>query len=72
MSQRLLLASFAAILICSSSIPLAPQALARTVCDVNACIAYCQKNNPQGGAGRTCNSSCMITVDQNKKKGLCK
>jgi hypothetical protein len=41
-------------------------------CDVNACINACQKRNPQGGAGRVCNSNCMITIDERKKKGQCK
>jgi hypothetical protein len=41
-------------------------------CDVNACISYCQKRNPQGGAGQTCNSGCMITMEERKKKGQCK
>jgi len=41
-------------------------------CDVNACITQCQKNNPQGAAGRTCNSSCGLLIEGRKKKGQCK
>jgi hypothetical protein len=41
-------------------------------CDVNVCITACQKSNPQGGAGRTCTSSCMLTIEDRKKKGQCK
>jgi hypothetical protein len=49
----------------------APSALAVN-CDVNACISVCQKRNPQGAAGRVCNSSCMLTIEDRKKKGQCK
>jgi hypothetical protein len=41
-------------------------------CDVNVCIAQCQKNNPQGASGRTCNSSCGFLIEDRKKKGQCK
>lgn len=41
-------------------------------CDVNACISYCQKRNPQGASGQACNSGCMITMEERKKKGQCK
>lgn len=71
MSHRLSLASFAVFIF--GLTPLAQAAPAAKVnCDLNACISYCQKRNPQGGAGQACNSGCMITMDERKKKGQCK
>jgi hypothetical protein len=55
-----------------TAISAAPALAASVNCDLNACIAYCQKRNPQGGAGRVCNSNCAITMEERKKKGQCK
>jgi hypothetical protein len=71
MSRHLSLAFLSAVSIYGLSAVFAPPALAVN-CDVNACIAACQKNNPQGGAGRTCNSGCGLTIQERKKKGQCK
>jgi hypothetical protein len=74
MSRRLSLAllstAFIVGLATTFSSPL--RAAAAVNCDVNACINVCQKRNPQGGAGRVCNSNCMIAIDERKKKGQCK
>ena len=48
------------------------EAAPKVNCDVNACISYCQKRNPQGASGQACNSGCMITMEERKKKGQCK
>jgi hypothetical protein len=55
-----------------TTVTLADSSLAKAVCDVNACISYCQKSGPQAGLGNYCSRNCLITVDGNKKKGLCK
>ena len=72
MSRRLSLAFLSALIVYGFSIVFTPPAPAAVNCDVNACISYCQKRNPQGGAGQTCNSGCMITMEERKKKGQCK
>ena len=69
MSRRLSLALLSTIFIFGVSAASAAPAIN---CDVNACIAYCQKRNPQGGAGQACNSNCMITIEERKKKWQCK
>ena len=69
MSRFSLLLLFALFL--SFSFVTAPPARAVN-CDVNRCIAECQKQNPQGAAGRTCNSSCGFLILDRQKKGLCK
>jgi hypothetical protein len=71
MSRHLSLAFLSAVSIYGLSAAFAPPALAVN-CDVNACIAACQKKNPQGAAGRTCNSGCGLTIQERKKKGQCK
>ena len=50
----------------------APAMAAGVNCDLNACIAACQKNNPQGAMGRSCNSGCGFRIMDLKKKGQCK
>ena len=69
MSRRLSFALLSMIFIFGVS---AASAAPAANCDVNACIAICQKRNPQGGAGQVCNSNCMITIEERKKKGQCK
>ena len=71
MMRRLSLAFLSAVSIYGLLAALAPPALAAG-CDVNVCIARCQKNNPQGGAGRACNSNCGLIIEERKKKGQCK
>jgi hypothetical protein len=71
MSRHLSLAFLVMVFVYVLSAAFAPPALAVN-CDVNACIAACQKNNPQGGAGRTCNSGCGFVILDRKKKGQCK
>jgi hypothetical protein len=71
MSRRLLLALLSTVFIFGFTAACAPPALAVN-CDLNACISVCQKRNPQGAAGRVCNSNCMLTMEERKKKGQCK
>jgi hypothetical protein len=71
MMSRLSLAFLSAVSIYGLSAAFAPQALAAG-CDVNACIARCQQNNPHGGAGRVCDSNCGLIIAERKKKGQCK
>ena len=69
MSHRLSLALLSTVFIVGVSAAFAAPAVN---CDLNACISICQKRNPQGGAGRVCNSNCAITMEERKKKGQCK
>jgi hypothetical protein len=71
MSRRLSLAFLSAMFVYGLSIAYAPSALAAG-CDFNACMARCQKNYPQAGAGQVCNSNCGIAIAERRKKGLCK
>jgi hypothetical protein len=71
MARRLSLAFLSAMLVYGLSVVFAPPALAVN-CDLNTCISICQKNNPQGGAGRACTSGCALTIEERKKKGQCK
>jgi NAD(P)H-dependent flavin oxidoreductase YrpB (nitropropane dioxygenase family) len=44
---------------------------AAAVCDVDVCTnKYCK--NAKAGNAQRCTSNCLISIDQNKKKGLCK
>lgn len=71
MSRHLSFVFMSAMFAGGLSVALASSALAAT-CDVNACISFCQKQNPQGGSGRVCASGCMIKIEGLKKKGQCK
>ena len=70
--SRLVLLSVAAFVLGLTVVTSPALAAGRVVCDVTACIAYCQKLNPSAGASHTCASNCAITVDEHKKKGQCK
>jgi hypothetical protein len=69
LSRRVLIAFLSLVVIYGLSILVAPSPALAVNCDVNACISQCQKNNPQGAAGRTCNSGCMLRIEDLKKKG---
>jgi hypothetical protein len=49
----------------------APSALAAN-CDLNVCVAYCQKRGPQAALGNYCTRNCLVVIDERKKKGQCK
>jgi hypothetical protein len=68
MSRRLSLTILSAIFVL---VAFAPSALAAS-CDANACIAKCQKSNPQFGAGQGCTTNCLQAMDKLKKAGKCK
>jgi hypothetical protein len=72
MLRRLSLALSFTVFVFGLTAAFAPSPALAVNCDVNACINICQKRNPQGAAGRVCNSSCMITMEERKKKGQCK
>jgi len=72
MTRRLLLALLSTVFVFGLTEAFAPSPALAVNCDLNACISTCQKRNPQGGAGRVCNSNCAITMEERKKKGQCK
>ena len=71
MSHRLSLALLS-VFVFGLSILFAPRPALAVNCDVNVCIAYCQKSGPQAGLGNYCSRNCLITIDQRKKSGQCK
>jgi len=72
MCRSLSIAFLSAMFVYALSIVFAPAALAAgVVCDVSACISYCQKQGPSWGAGHGCTSYCLQTIDERKKAGKC-
>jgi hypothetical protein len=71
MSRRLSLSFLSAMFVYGLSVAFAPSALAVN-CDLNACVAYCQKRGPQAGLSNYCTRNCLIAIDERKKKGQCK
>jgi hypothetical protein len=51
--------------------PTLPQ-LSGAACDVNACTAACQTNNPERGVKETCAPSCTTLIQSRKRNKQCK
>jgi hypothetical protein len=49
-----------------------PPQLSGTACDVNACTAACQTNNPERGVKETCAPSCTTLIQNRKRNKQCK
>lgn len=69
--RRLSIGIFSIALICGLSFVSLPPALAAS-CDLNTCVAECQKVNPRNATGNICTTNCLQTIEQRKKARQCK